>query len=103
MLDAAGVKRVPLPPRSPWLHTYAERWMQSVKTAVLSQMILFGERSLCHVLSEYVPHSHAERPHQGKGNVILLPSAKGEPDLHSPMACRERLGGLLNYYHRKAA
>jgi hypothetical protein len=37
------------------------------------------------------------------GNVILFPSAKAEPDLDSPIACRERLGGLLNYYHRKAA
>jgi putative transposase len=30
LLDDAGVKRVPLPPRSPWLHAYAERWIQSV-------------------------------------------------------------------------
>ena len=67
MLDDAGVKRVPLPPRSPWLNAYAERWIQSVKTEVLSQMILFGERSLRHVLSEYIAHYHAERPHQGKG------------------------------------
>jgi putative transposase len=54
-------------------------------------------------LSEYVAHHHTERPHQGKGNVILVPSAQGEPDLNSPIECRERLGGLLNYYHRKAA
>jgi transposase InsO family protein len=101
MLDDAGVKRVPLPPRSPWLNAYAERWIQSVKTEVLSRMILFGERSLCHVLSEYIAHYRAERPHQGKGNVILFPSVQGEPN--SPIECRERLGGLLNYYHRKAA
>lgn len=103
MLDNAGVKRVSLPPRSPWLNTYAERWIQSVKTEVLSQMILFGERSLCHALSEYIAHYRTERPHQGKGNVILFPSAQGEPDLNSPIKCRERLGGLLHYYHRKAA
>jgi putative transposase len=103
MLDDAGVKRVPLPPRSPWLNAVAERWIQSVKTEVLSQMILFGERSLRHVLGEYIAHYHTERPHQGKGNVILFPEAKGEPDADSPIACRERLGGLLNYYHRKAA
>ena len=76
MLDDAGVKRVPLPPRSPWLKAFAERWIQSVKTEVLSRMILFGERSLRHVLSEYVTHYRAERPHQGKGNVILFPAEK---------------------------
>jgi putative transposase len=103
MLDDAGVKRVPLPPRSPWFNAYAERWIQSVKTEVLSRTILFGERSLRHVLSEYIAHYRAERPHQGKGNVILFPSAQEEPDVDSPIECRERLGGLLNYYHRKAA
>jgi transposase InsO family protein len=103
MLDDAGVQRVPLPPRSPWLNAFAERWIQTVKTEVLSRMILFGERSLRHVLSEYVVHYHAERPHQGKGNIILFPSAQEEPDSDSPVECRERLGGLLKYYHRKAA
>jgi hypothetical protein len=34
---------------------------------------------------------------------MLFPAAKVEPDLHSPIECRERLGGLLSYYHRKAA
>jgi putative transposase len=103
MLDDAGIKRVPLPPRAPWLNAFAERWIQSVKTEVLSQMILFGERSLHHVLSEYIAHYRTERPHQGKGNVLLFPSTKGEPVLDSAIACRGRLGGLLNYYHRKAA
>ena len=86
MLDDAGVKRVPLPPRSPWLHAFAKRWMPTVKTAVLSRMILFGERSLRHVLSEYVAHHHAERLHQGKGNIILFPSAQAELDANSPIA-----------------
>jgi hypothetical protein len=66
MLDDAGVKRVPLPPRSPWLNSFAQRWVQSVKTEALSRMILFGERSLRHVLSECVTHFHEERPHQGR-------------------------------------
>jgi hypothetical protein len=86
-----------------WLNALAERWIQAVKTEVLSRIILFGERSLRHVLSEYIAHYHTERPHQGKGNVILFPSRQAEPDSGSPVACRERLGGLLKYYHRKAA
>jgi hypothetical protein len=102
-LDNASVKRVPLPPRSPWLNACAERWIQSVKTEVLSRMILFGERSLRHVLFKYVAHHHTERPHQGKGNVILFPLAQVEPNSDTHIACRERLGGLLNYYHHKVA
>jgi hypothetical protein len=30
LLDNSGVKRVPLPPRSPWLNGTAERWVKSV-------------------------------------------------------------------------
>ena len=103
MLDNFGVKRVPLPPGSPWLNVFAERWIQSVKAEALSKMILFGEQSLRHVLAEYVAHYHKERPHQGKGNLILFPSAKTEPASDAPIECRERLGGLLKYYHRQAA
>ncbi len=103
ILDDTGVKRVPLPPRSPWLNSVAERWVQSVKTEALSKLILFGEASLRHVLSEYVTHHHRERPHQGKGNVILFPSAEAKGNSATPIDCRERLGGLLKYYHRKAA
>lgn len=103
MLDDAGVKRVPLPPRSPWSNAHAERRIQSVKTEVLSRMILFGERSLCHTLSEYVAHHHTERPHQGKGNVILFPSVQQKANSDMFIARREQLGGLLNYYHLKAA
>lgn len=103
ILDDAGVKRVPLPPRSPGLNGVAERWVKSVKDEALSKMILFGEQSLRHVLSEYITHFHRERPHQGKGNVILFPSAPSKPNSDSPIECQERLGGLLKYYHRKAA
>jgi putative transposase len=103
MIDNSGVKRVPLPPRSPWLNAFAERWVQSVKNEALSRIILFGERSLRHVLSEYLAHYHTERPHQGKGNVILFPSVQAEPSSDRPIECRERLGGLLKYYDRKAA
>jgi transposase InsO family protein len=102
-MDAAGVKRVVLPARSPNLNAYAERWVRSVKEEALSCLILFGERSLRHVLSEYGSHYHEERPHQGKGNMILLPVPRYRTQSDDPIQCRERLGGLLKYYDREAA
>jgi transposase InsO family protein len=103
IIDAAGVKRVPLPPRSPNLNAYAERWVRSVKDEALSHLILFGEGSLRHALQEYVAHYHHERNHQGKGNMLLFPSTNQDPERAGPMQCRERLGGLLKYYERAAA
>ena len=102
-IDAAGVTRVPLPPRSPNLNAYAERWVRSVKEECLSRLILFGEASLRHALTQYVPHFHHERNHQGKGNVLLFPTISQDTERQGPVQCRERLGGLLKYYDRAAA
>jgi putative transposase len=103
IIDDAGINRVRLPPRSPHLNAFAERFVRSVKEETLSRFILFGENALRHVLNAYIAHYHEERPHQGKGNVILFPSTHTDQKPEGPIRCRERLGGLLKYYHRKAA
>jgi putative transposase len=81
-----------------------ERWVRSIKEECLSKLILFGETSLRRVVSEYLKHDHRERNHQGKGNLLLFPaSTSSPPGLPGAIGCRERLGGLLKYYHREAA
>src|SRR5262249_51053337 len=102
IIDAAGITRVPLPPRSPNLHAYTERRVRSVKEEALSKLILFGECSLRHALTEYLTHYHAERPHQGKGDSVRMPVTRG-PQREGPMQCYARLGGLLKYDSRDAA
>ena len=81
---------------------YAERGVRSVKEECLSKVILFGERSLRRALGDYVDHFHAERNHQGKGNILLF-SRDTDRHREGPVRCRERLGGLLRYYEREAA
>jgi putative transposase len=103
LLDDAGVKRRPLPPKSPNLNAMAERWIRSVKDESLSKIILFGEHSLYYLLNEYVAHYHAERSHQGLGNVIPFPSGSAANDREAPIVCHERLGGTLKFYDRKVA
>jgi len=103
LIDDAGVERVVLPPRSPNLNAYAERWIRSVKDEALARLILFGESSLRHVLNEYVEHYHHERNHQGKDNVLLFPTSSQDTVRAGALQCRERLGGLLKYYELKAA
>jgi putative transposase len=93
LIDAAGGTRVPLPPRSPNLNAYAERWVRSVKEECLSRVILFGEASLRHALAQYGEHFHHERNHQGKGNVLLFPPVRQDSERTGPIQCRERLGG----------
>jgi putative transposase len=101
IIKTGSVKTLVLPERSPNLNGYAERWIRSVKAECLSKIISFGEGSLRRAMHEYIAHYHSERNHQGKSNVLLFPQiteTRGE----GPVRCRERLGGLLRYYHQDA-
>ena len=100
-LTDGGVTPVQLPPRSPNLNAHAERWVRSVKDECLSKLILFGEPALRTALRAYTEHFHGERNHQGKDNLLLFP--REEIGRTGPVRCRDRLGGLLKFYHRAAA
>ena len=103
IIESGEVRTLPLPARSPNLNAFAERWVKSVKDECLSKLILFGEASLRRTLREYVVHYHVERNHQGKDNVLLFPVAtKAMNHGDGSIGCKERLGGLLKYYHREA-
>ena len=100
-LAEGGTESVKLPPRSPNLNSYAERFVRTIKESCLERMILFGEDALRTAIREFVPHYHGERNHQGIGNLLIFP----DPcltDRRGPIQCRSRLGGLLNYYDRAA-
>ena len=103
LVRSVNIKPVRLAPRSPNLNAYAERFILSVKSECLDRMILFGERSLRHVLKEYTAHYHLERNHQGIGNNLLFPQHATEKGSEQIIECRERLGGLLKFYHLRAA
>jgi transposase InsO family protein len=104
VLRTAGVRPIVLPPQSPNLNAFAERWIRSVKQECLSKLILFGEASLRRALTEYIAHFHSERNHQGKANQLLFPTrAPDRSGIRTGVRCDERLGGLLKYYRREAA
>jgi transposase InsO family protein len=101
MLGDVGVKSVKLPPRSPNLNSYAERFVRTIKESCLKRTILFGEGPLRTALHNFVAHYHTERNHQGLANRIISqdPSHLGKT---GPIKQRQRLGGMLNYYYRAA-
>jgi transposase InsO family protein len=103
ILKAGGVKPLALPPRSPNLNAYAERWVRSVKEECLSKLILLSEGSLRCALRHFEAHYHEERNHQGKDNRLLSVPIPAVQEVEGKVRCRERLGGLLNYYERQSA
>jgi hypothetical protein len=99
VLVREGVHVVRLPPRSPNLNAFAERFVRSIKDECLSRMIFFGQASLRHAITQYMSHYHEERNHQGLDNRLLRPfRAAGES--HALVKRRERLGGMLSYHYR---
>ena len=82
IFKGAGCKAVKLPAKSPNLNAYAERFVRSIKEGCLHRLILFGEKSLKHVVKEFILHYNHERNHQEMENMsfpdvpskFLLPS-----------------------------
>ncbi|MCB9854693.1 MAG: transposase [Phycisphaerales bacterium] len=101
-LKREGTEAVPLPPRSPNMTAYTERYVGTIEESCLSRMTSFGDHSLRTAIGEFVQYSHHERIHQGLGNRLIDPAE--DVGLHNgPIACRQRLGGILQYHCRQAA
>jgi hypothetical protein len=65
-------------------------------------MIFFGERHLQYSIDEFLEYYHGERNHQGLGGQII-DETKSIGSSEGKLPQRERLGGMLNYYYRRAA
>lgn len=105
--------------RSPNTCAFVERFIQTLQQECLDYFVVFGEQHMNHLVSEMVTHYHEERPHQAKENDLLI-RGSAEPPKKKPkgrkasalppevvpigdITCRQRLGGLLNSYSRRAA
>jgi putative transposase len=101
VLAKAGIEVAHCPPSAPDCNAIAERWVRSVREEVVDQMIFFGAGSLDRSLAAYETFHNQERPHQGIGNRLIAP--RGRVGSHDgPVHARERLGGMLRYYYRRA-
>jgi len=100
VIEGAGVRVVQTPIQAPNANAYAERFVRSIREECLDRLIVFGERRLRHVIDQFMTHYHGERNHQGLGNELIAPQSEQNGGTH--VYCRERLGGLLRYYHRAA-
>ena len=102
ILTGGGVRPIRLPPKSPNLNAYAERFVRSIKEECLSRVVPLGEAPVRQLVHEFVEHYHHERNHQGRDNQLLQrppPPVNSDADVER----RERLGGLLTFYYREAA
>ena len=71
ILASGDVGAIRLPPKSPNLNAYAERFVRSIKEECLHRVVPLGEGPLRLIVHEYVEHDQRERNHQGLDNQLL--------------------------------
>ena len=101
-MEEGGTEVIRLPPMSPNLNAYAERFVRSIKEECLRRMIFIGQASLRRAIGDYMAHYHEERNHQGLENRLIRPAPRYAENA-AFIQHRRRLGGMLNYYYRAAA
>jgi putative transposase len=113
-LKVAGIKVQKTMFRAPNTNAFVERFVQSVEQECLDHFVVMGERHFNHLVGSWLDYYHTERPHQAKENELLVPvsapprkrrrvSKSADLPNARDVHCRERLGGLLKHYYRKAA
>jgi putative transposase len=85
-----------------WANCFAERYVRTVRAELTDRMLIFNQRHLRAVLTEYVQHYNGRRPHRARE---LRPPQPDHPvaDLnHERITRRPVLAALINEYERTA-
>jgi putative transposase len=102
VFTSTGIRIIKTPPRASQANCYAERWVGTVRAECTDRMLIFGERHLRVVLTEYTRQYNRHRPHRSlqqrppepRSNVINIQQAQ--------ITRRKILGGLINEYSQVA-
>jgi putative transposase len=104
---AAGIRTVKIPPRAPRANAYAERWVRTVRSECLDWTLIWTQRQLHRVLTEYLRQYNTARPHRGldlqpPSPARRLPLVEPLPTVKPAVQRIDVLGGLIHEYHRAA-
>ncbi len=92
-----------LPPHSPNLNAYIERFIGTVRREIGRAIVPLSTEHLSHALAEHIVYYNHERNHQSlPGHRAPVPSHGCDLPSDRPVACRSRLGKTLNFYYRTA-
>ncbi len=97
-----GIEEVLTAPRSPWQNPYSERVIGSIRRECLDHVIVFGERHLRRLLSDYFEHYHRWRCHRSLAMDCPEPRPVQGPERGDVVEVAEA-GGLYRHYERRAA
>jgi putative transposase len=105
VFSASGIDVVKIPPRAPRANAYAERWVGTVRAECLDWTLIWNQGQLDRVLTAYLRHYNAARPHRSLDLQPPRPAPRltlVEPGGESPVHRVDVLGGLIHEYRRAA-
>ena len=98
VFESEGINIVRTPFKAPNANSFAERWVRTLRTECLDNLLIVSETHLRRVLSEYVEYYNSRRPHQGLNQQSPIPSPP--PEASGLIHRRKILGGIINDYFR---
>ena len=98
----ASIKVLRSPPRAPMANAYAERWVSTIRRECFDRMLIFSERQLVRVLSEYEDHYNTHRPHRALEQQSPVPDVDIGGRKDGAVERTDVVGGLINEYRHAA-
>ncbi|MCP4457865.1 MAG: transposase family protein [Cytophagales bacterium] len=107
LLRQSGIEPHVLPPKSPNLNAYIERFHLTLKSECLSWLFLTSEAELRNTVVEFLYYYNHWRPHQSLGGLPPEPDGKiikaMNGELKGKIITEERLNGIIRFRYREAA
>jgi transposase InsO family protein len=107
VFHAGGVRIIKTPPQAPRANAICERLIGTLRREVFDQMLIFNERHLVKILTEYTEHYNRHRPHQSRDQrppMVETTATRPITDLADARSVRRQpiLNGLISQYQRAA-
>ncbi len=100
---AIGADTITTPPGAPQANAFAERWVRTVRHGLLDRTLIWNQRQLHRLLTEFVAHYNHHRPHRSLGQRAPANDTHASVvDIGQPIQRTATCAGLINEYRPAA-
>jgi putative transposase len=102
VLAGTGMRIIKAPVRSPKANSFAERYVGTLRRECRDHLLIYGERHLRRVLTEYARHYNEHRPHRSRKQRPPLHEPGRAVDVTARIKRTHAVQGLISEYRRAA-